>query len=160
MPNPKRYSILIAVAALLWVVQAHALDCSHKPPCPPGTIPQESVSCEACCPDGSYIKNATDQYCCPEGHFLSPDGTRCLPDGAILKSDGSCWASSETAQCCLDGWHTVSVYDCCPNGYTLATDNDNCCTQRADGTCCAPGFRHHPLTGACLPPRPTGVTVR
>lgn len=148
-------SILVAISDLVW-----GLDCSHKPPCPPGTTAQESISCEACCPDGSFIKTANDPYCCPQGHTLSPDNKRCLPDGYILKSDGSCYVMNEADQCCPDGWYVVSKYDCCPTGYTLAIDNDNCCTQRADGKCCAEKFVAHPLTGACIPPRPVGVMIR
>ena len=151
---------IVIVALALAAAPARALDCSHKPACPPGTAAQESVSCDACCPAGSYIRSASDRYCCPAGHFLSPDGERCIPEGLSLKSDGSCWATSDADPCCPAGWHTVNVYGCCPDGYTLATDNDNCCTQRADGKCCPDKFHHHPITGSCIPPRPVGLTIR
>jgi len=158
----KKLKSLKIVLLLLAVIpmQAYALDCSHKPPCPPGTSAQESVSCEACCPDGSFIKNATDTACCVAGYWLSPDGVSCLPDGAILKSDGSCYVMNEADPCCKEGWHQVDKYDCCPDGFTKATDNEWCCTQRADGKCCPPDFIFSDVAGTCIPPKPKGVVVR
>jgi len=148
------------LAIVMMAAQAYALDCSHKPPCPPGTTAQESVSCDACCPDGSFITSAEDKFCCPEGYIPSPDNTNCIPKGAFIKSDGTCYVMNETDACCLAGWHTVNQYECCPDGFTLATDNEFCCTQRADGKCCAPNFRLNVLTGRCIPPKPTGVMLR
>lgn len=149
---------LLLLAAI--PIQAYALDCSAKPPCPPGTTAQESVSCDACCAGEAYIKSPTDKWCCIAGYFLTPDQMRCLPDGAILKSDGSCWTMDVANPCCQVGWHTVNVYECCPDGKTLATDNEWCCTERTDGKCCEDGFIFNVEAGACNPPRPTGVVVR
>lgn len=158
-----RKSGYLKIALLLWAAiptAAWALDCSHKPPCPLGTSAQESVSCEACCPDGSFITSATDTFCCVEGYRPSPDNKTCLPIGAIMKSDGSCYAMAETDPCCPTGWHAVNVYECCPDGFTLATDLEGCCTQRADGKCCAPNFILNPYSGTCIPPKPVGIMVR
>ena len=141
-------------------MSAYALDCSHKPPCPTGTTAQESVSCEACCADGYAITSATDKWCCPIGMHPTEDHFECVPNGAILKSDGSCWAMSETDPCCKEGWHSVNKYECCPDNMTLASDVEGCCTMREDGKCCPPLYLQHPTEGVCIPPKPTGVIVR
>ena len=145
---------------MLAEVPVWGLDCSHKPACPPGTAAQESVSCEACCIDGLAITSATDQWCCPIGWHPTEDSYRCIKDGAILKSDGSCYVMAETDPCCQTGWHNVSKYECCPDGFTLATDNEWCCTNRSDGKCCPDKYVFNDLSGACNPPRPTGVVFR
>lgn len=149
---------LLLLAAI--PMSAYALDCSHKPPCPTGTTAQESVSCDACCPAGTYIRNASDTACCPSGTWLSPDGLACVTDGAVLKSDGSCYVFNDADACCEQGYHLVTKYSCCRDGFNLATDNDMCCTQRADGKCCPDKFLYSFDSGRCIPPKPTGVVVR
>lgn len=150
--------VLLLLAAI--PTAAYALDCSHKPPCPTGTAAQESISCDACCPDGTAITSASDTFCCVIGYQPSPDGLFCIPIGAVLKSDGSCYAMNDANPCCKEGWHTVSKVDCCPDGMTLATDNDVCCTNRADGKCCPDKFFYNVYTASCQPPKPMGIQVR
>ena len=157
-------SKFLKIALLLWAAiptAAYGLDCSHKPPCPTGTVAQESVSCDVCCVEGLVITSPTDAFCCPPGYRPSPDNYACLREGAFLKSDGSCYVMAETDQCCPTGSHLVNKYECCPDGYTLATDNDMCCTQRADGKCCPEKFVYNiDIGGRCIPPKPVGVQVR
>lgn len=150
---------LLLLAAI--PMSAYALDCSHKPPCPTGTTAQESVSCDACCAGESYIKKATDKHCCIAGYTPTDDGF-CVPDGAILKSDGSCYVMAESDPCCKEGWHLVNRHNCCPDGFNLATDNESCCTNREDGKCCPPLYSFVRVDGCgyCYPPKPAGIQVR
>lgn len=157
----RHLNILISVIAFLAMTgMCWGLDCSHKPPCPPGTTAQESITCDACCVEGLALTAATDQWCCPIGQKPTADQYRCIPNNAILKSDGTCYVMAETDPCCKEGWHSVNKYECCPNGYTLATDNESCCTSRADGKCCPDKYIFNDASGSCRPPKPVGVVIR
>jgi hypothetical protein len=149
------FSILIAISDLVW-----GLDCSYKPPCPPGLTAQETITCDACCAEGFALTTAADKWCCPIGEKPTEDEYRCIPIAAILKSDGTCYVMNETDPCCREGWHGINKYECCPDGFALSTDNDACCTSRSDGKCCPDKYIWNPYSGTCAPPRPTGVTVR
>ena len=145
----------------MWAAQGHALDCSHKPPCPPGTVAQEEVSCEACCVTGYSIDKPDDPVCCPDGTYYVAEVNDCCPDGWILKSDGMCWVQNDADPCtCPNGWHQVAAFSCCPDGKFLSADNPNCCVGTEGSNCCRDYQVFREDAGACVPKKPTSLTIR
>ena len=150
--------MVAALVLLASVAQAQVI-CPEEQPCPVG-YHETLVNCKVCVMDGYDLTRPTDTDACPIGTWLSPDGLACVTDGAVLKSDGSCYVFNDADACCEQGYHLVTKYSCCRDGFNLATDNDMCCTQRADGKCCPDKFLYSFDSGRCIPPKPTGVVVR
>lgn len=152
-------AICLAVSDLVW-----GLDCSYKPPCPVGTTPQESVSCDACCADGYAITKATDTDCCPIGSWLAVDTPTmkvCCANGTILKSDGMCCVANEADPCnCQAGWHLVGAFSCCPDGKFISADNPECCVTVQGANCCQTYQDYRTDANACVPKKATGIVVR
>lgn len=147
--------MVAALMLLASVAQAQVI-CPGEQPCPVG-YHETLVNCKVCVVDGYDLTRPTDTDACPIGSWLTPDQKQCCPNGTILKSDGQCCVVNEADACtCQTGYHQVAAFKCCPDGFSLATDNDGCCTM--GGACCPQGLIFS--NGACVPKQPQGVVVR
>lgn len=148
-----------ALILMAGIAQAQVI-CPGEQPCPVG-YHETLVNCKVCVMDGYDLTRPTDTDACPVGSWLTPDQKQCCANGTILKSDGMCCVVNEADPCtCPAGYHQVAAFSCCPDGFTLATDNSNCCTKREDGKCCAAWQDHSPIHGVCVPKKPLNVIVR